>query len=433
VGKGLVTRERESWLDGAPPPLWVRALPFVLLLGLCVATVAAPRRLDIGFLLAAIPPLAVLSYGPLATGVLGALVVAVLLSPMFRLDEPGSADLLTVLFIAALSVVVAHLLSHREAQLLTERTVAEAAQRAVVPLPPPRVGPVAVAGLYRAAQSGTLVGGDFFDIRPGPRGVRVVMGDVQGHGLSAVATVASLLGAFREGVLDDPGPEALAARLDRRLAVDSADTPHAELFATAAVLEFAEDASAVRIVLCGHPRPLLLRDGEVRELEVPADLPLGVGLAPAGQSAAVPVALRPGDRLFLASDGVSEARGPDGAFYPLAERLSAFGDLDPADLVESVWRDLTARCGKVGDDVTMLVLSPVGPAADSGGVSGRDATGGRREAASGRREPSGSRPAERGRSRAEGPGRSRAEEPGKGAGPAAHGGAEESVGGGADG
>ena len=37
----------------------------------------------------------------------------------------------------------------------------------------------------------------------GPFGVRVLIGDVQGHGLAAVGTVAALLGAFREGVLDD--------------------------------------------------------------------------------------------------------------------------------------------------------------------------------------------------------------------------------------
>jgi hypothetical protein len=46
--------------------------------------------------------------------------------PVFHLDHPGSTDLLTVGFVAALNVV---------------------------------------AGLYRAAQRSTLVGGDFFDVR----------------------------------------------------------------------------------------------------------------------------------------------------------------------------------------------------------------------------------------------------------------------------
>lgn len=363
MGKAQVTRDhrdRLGWLHGAPPPGWVRVLPPALLAGVCAATLASPRPLDIGFLLGAIPPLAVLSYGPVGTALLGALVVSVLVAPAFRLNDPGTTDLLTVSFVAALSVLVSFVRSRRDAQLVTERAVAEAAQRAVVPPLPERVGPVGCAGLYRAAQRGTLVGGDFFDVRRGPHGVRAVMGDVQGHGLSAVATVASLLGAFREAVLDEPDPESVAARLDRRLVVDSADVPHAELFATAVVLEFSADARAVRIVVCGHPAPLLLRDGRVVELEVTAGVPLGLGLSGTGPAVGITVPLRAGDRLFLASDGVSEARGADGAFYPLLDRLTGFADDDPAVMVRHVWRDLTGYCGKtVQDDVTMLVLSPV--------------------------------------------------------------------------
>lgn len=192
------------------------------------------------------------------------------------------------------------------------------------------MGSVRCAGLYRAAQQGTLVGGDFFDVREGPCGVRVVMGDVQGHGLSAVATVASLLGAFREAVLDRPDPESVAARLDRRLMVDSAAVRHSELFATAVVLEFGGGAEAVRIVACGQPGPVLLRDGLAVELDAPVGTPLGLGLSDGAYPAGLTVPLRPGDRLFLASDGVWEARNSAGAFYPLLDRLVEFSADGPA-------------------------------------------------------------------------------------------------------
>ncbi|MFF0011000.1 PP2C family protein-serine/threonine phosphatase [Streptomyces sp. NPDC005374] len=359
---GARDRDRRSWLTGAPPPGWVRVLPAAMLAGVCVATLASPGPLDIGFLLGAIPPLAVLSYGPAATAVLGVLVLAVLNVPAFRLNDPGSTDVLTVGFVAALSVIVSFVRSRRDAQLVTERAVAEAAQRAVVPLLPEQVGPVRCAGLYRAAQRGTLVGGDFFDVRDGPCGVRAVMGDVQGHGLSAVATVASLLGAFREAVLDRPDPESVAARLDRRLVVDSAAVRHSELFATAVVLEFGAGARAVRIVACGQPGPVLLRDGRAVELDVPVGMPLGLGLSDASPPIAVTVALRPGDLLFLASDGVWEARNAAGAFYPLLERITDFaGDLP--GLAERVWADLVRWAPVLKDDVTMLVLAPGVPQA----------------------------------------------------------------------
>ena len=348
---------RRGWLRGAPAPGWVRLLPWVLVVGVGVATLVSPHSLDIGFLLGAIPPLAGLSYGPLATALLGAATVALLTVPAFHLNDPGQTDLLTVLFVAVLSVFVSFVRSRRDAQLDLERTVAEAAQRAVVPPLPERVGPVGCAGLYRAAQRGTLVGGDFFDVRDGPYGVRAVMGDVQGHGLSAVATVASLLGAFREAVLDLPDLEAVAARLDRRLVVDSARSAHAELFATALLLEFTADADAVRIVACGHPSPVLLRAGRVTEIDVEAWTPLGLGLSDAGPLSGVSIQLRPGDRLFLASDGVWEARDTGGSFYPLAERLLQLADDDPALMADRVWADLLRYSPEIRDDVTMLVLT----------------------------------------------------------------------------
>ncbi|MEU3986280.1 PP2C family protein-serine/threonine phosphatase [Streptomyces sp. NPDC026672] len=356
-------RDERGWLRGAPPPRWVRVLPVALLGCIVAATLISPDALDIGFLLGAIPPLAVLSYGPLETAVLGTLVVVVLNVPATRLNHPGNTDLLTIGFVAVLSVFVSYVRSHRDAQLVTERAVARVVQRAVLPPLPERVGPVECAGLYRAAQRGTLVGGDFFDVREGPQGVLAVMADVQGHGLSAVATVVSLLGSFREAVLDQPDLEAVAARMDRRLTVDSADVRHAELFATAVLMEFSADARSVRIVVRGAPAPVLLHAGRVAEIGVPAGVPLGLGVPGVGPPKEVTVALEPGDRLFLASDGVWEARNHEGVFYPLLDRLPRFAGEDPARLTELVWADLVRHAGTVRDDATMLVLRPVPPPA----------------------------------------------------------------------
>jgi serine phosphatase RsbU (regulator of sigma subunit) len=343
-------------------------LPPVLVAAVCVATLVTPGPLDIGFLLGAIPPLAVLSYGPSATALLGCVVLALLTVPAFRLGHPGNTDLETVCFVAALSVFLSYVRSRRDAQLDLERTVAEAAQRAVVPPLPAQVGPVRCAGLYRAAQRGTLVGGDFFDVRRGPPGVRAVLGDVQGHGLAAVSTVAALLGSFREAVLDRSDLTEVVAALDRRLVVDSAEVRHAELFATAVLLEFSGDGRSVRVVTCGHPPPILLRDGTATEIEVAPWTPLGLGLLDGlpHQDGTTTVPLHPGDVLFLASDGVTEARNARGAFYPLLERLPRLAGQDaagqdPAGLAGQVLADLLAHCGKIRDDVTMLALAPCPP------------------------------------------------------------------------
>ncbi|MEU6281240.1 PP2C family protein-serine/threonine phosphatase [Streptomyces sp. NPDC047028] len=349
--------EDRGWLRGAPPPRWVRVLPVLLLVAVTVATLLTPDARDVGFLLGAIPPLAVLSYGWAATAVLGALVVVVMNVPATHLNRPGNTDLLTVVFVAVLSVFVSYVRSRRDAQLNTERAIGEAVQRAVMPPLPERVGRVGCTGFYRAAEDGTLVGGDFFDVREGPYGVRAVMGDVRGHGLAAVATVVSLLGAFREAVLDLPDLVSVADRMDRRLAVDSAGVRHGELFATGLLLEFSADARTVRVVACGHPAPVLLHDGRAREIGVRPGPPFGLGLVGMDPPKEVTVPLEPGDRLFLASDGVWEARDPAGVFYPVPERLAALSGTTAAGLPAAVWAELV-RHYEVRDDATMLVLEP---------------------------------------------------------------------------
>ncbi|CAM5392779.1 Serine/threonine-protein phosphatase OS=Streptomyces alboniger OX=132473 GN=CP975_09630 PE=4 SV=1 [Streptomyces alboniger] len=176
-----------------------------------------------------------------------------------------------------------------------------------------------------------------------------------------MATVASLLGAFREAVVDQPDAESVAAWLDRRLLLDSTGAPNSELFATAVLLEFAADARTVRIVACGQPSPLLLRHGRLVEIELAPQPPLGLGLPDGGPPAGLTVPLESGDLFFLASDGVTEARDDSGAFYPLTDRLSGFAAEDPDALAREVWTDLLRDGRTLQDDVTMLVLMPGTP------------------------------------------------------------------------
>ncbi|MFJ3923842.1 PP2C family protein-serine/threonine phosphatase [Streptomyces sp. NPDC090022] len=351
-------RQDPGWLQGAPPPPWARIAPVVALVVLVLAQRATPGTVELGFFLAGLPPVAAFAYGPRGTAVFAGIVLVLLGIPRLGVGHARGADLATVAAVGLLSVVIAWVRQRRDAQLVSVRTVAEAAQLAVLPPLPERVGRLGCAGLYRAAQRGTLVGGDLYDVRAGPYGVRAVVGDVQGHGLAAVGTVAGLLGAFREGVLDDPELAGVAARLDRRLVADSAAVEHAELFATAVLLEFPPGLELVRILSYGHPPPLLMRGFTVAETTVEPGPPLGLGLA--GAAAAPGVAgmpLLPGDRLLAYTDGVSEARDGGGAFYPLATRVPVLAT-NPAGLPRAVWEDLVAFTGGgPRDDVALLLLS----------------------------------------------------------------------------
>ncbi|MEV6581735.1 PP2C family protein-serine/threonine phosphatase [Streptomyces sp. NPDC051582] len=360
-------REEPGWLRGKPPPRWARLAPAVALVVLVLAQAITPGDIELGYFLAGLPPVAAFAYGAAGTAVFAGIVLLLLGVSSLGVGHAQGADLATVAVVALLSVVIAWVRRRRDAQLVSVRTVAEAAQLAVLPPVPEQVGPVRCAGLYRAAQRGTLVGGDLYDVRVGPYGVRALVGDVQGHGLAAVGTVAALLGAFREGVLDDPELATVAARLDRRLLADTAGSAEGasgqgaseqpELFATALLLEFPPGLDLVRILSCGHPSALLLRASAVSELAVEPGPPLGLGLAGPDLAVVADVRLLPGDRLLAYTDGVTEARDAAGEFYPLAARLPVL-ERDPAGVVEAVWQDLLKfTAGGPRDDVALLVLS----------------------------------------------------------------------------
>ncbi|MCY0939476.1 SpoIIE family protein phosphatase [Streptomyces sp. H34-S4] len=361
-------REEPGWPRGAPPPRWARLAPAVALVVLVFVQSITPGDVELGYFLAGLPPVAAFAYGATGTALFAATVLVLVGLPSLGIAHARGSDLATVAAIGLLSVVVAWVRKRRDAQLVSVRTVAEAAQLAVLPPVPERVGAVGCAGLYRAAQHGTLVGGDLYDVRAGPYGVRALIGDVQGHGLAAVGTVASLLGAFREGVLDDVELTTVAARLDRRLLADSAaeSVEHAELFATAVLLEFPPGLDLVRIVSCGHPPPLLLRGFTVSEVDVDPGPPLGLGLAGPTPAAPAELPVIPGDRLVMYTDGVTEARDVAGNFYPLAVRMPVLAT-DPAGLATAVWRDLRSFTGGgPRDDVALLVLSLDGERAGGG-------------------------------------------------------------------
>ncbi|UUU42324.1 PP2C family protein-serine/threonine phosphatase [Streptomyces sp. NBC_00162] len=356
-------REEPGRLHGEPPPRWARIAPAAALVGLVLAQLLTPGDVELGFFLAGLPPVAAFAYGPGGTAIFAAIVLVLLGAPSLGIGHARGTDLATVAVIGLLSVVIAWVRRRRDAQLVSVRTVAEAAQLAVLPPLAERVGPVRCSGLYRAAQRGTLVGGDLYDVRAGPYGVRALVGDVQGHGLAAVGTVAALLGAFREAVLDDAELAAVAARLNRRLASDAAAAPdgHPELFATALLLEFPPGLDLVRIVSCGHPPALRLRGPAVDEVAVDPGPPLGLGLAGPAPPTVAELTVRAGDRFLLHTDGVTEARDAAGHFYPLAARLPVV-TRDPEGLVRAVWRDLAAFTdGGPRDDVALLLLTLDGP------------------------------------------------------------------------
>ncbi|MFG2713011.1 PP2C family protein-serine/threonine phosphatase [Streptomyces goshikiensis] len=364
---GLLPIVPEDGFRPPAPPVWMRWLPFVYVAFVLLLEITLQEEWAVSFFLIALPAIAAYAYGPVVVAALAAFALLLegsLAAISHHLGENHhvTADIAT----AVVGVLATALAAHRcvqERHLVHANSVAEALMRALLRPVPHRVGHVLAASLYRPSEAGTMVGGDFFDIRTTPAGERAIIGDVRGKGLPAVRTVAAILGSFREAAYDAQDLPAVAARLERRLAREAEEIPDEELFATAVLIEYDRLADRVTLTNHGHVEPVLISRGEVRALEGPPVLPLGLGaLAEARGPVVWSHRLAGGDVLLLVTDGLVEARDTDGDFYPLVDRLRRRFEgrpaPGPADVVNFLNTDLPRHTRNLHDDVAMLAIAP---------------------------------------------------------------------------
>ncbi|MFJ1731250.1 PP2C family protein-serine/threonine phosphatase [Streptomyces sp. NPDC088254] len=287
----------------------------------------------------------------------------------------GPADFVLVLAGGILSVLAAAVRVRGEQRMLHMQHIAATTRRTVLRPLPPGWGGLDHAEEYLAADADARMGGDFYDIQPGPNGARVLLGDVQGKGLGAVEAAAALLGTFREAADHEPELATVAGRLETRMQRHRGHTvalgrDDGDRFATAVLLGFRKgEAGVVEVVDFGHEPPLAVGPDGVRLLPLAEGLPLGLAeLTDGGPPPVLRTALAPGETLLLVTDGVTEARDREGAFYPLVEDVTAAlardpRIADPARLVAFV-RDRTLRhCGgRLADDTTIFAVRREGRA-----------------------------------------------------------------------
>jgi len=184
------------------------------------------------------------------------------------------------------------------------------------------------AGWDIAARSllATEAGGDLYDFHhldgepDGP--LWIAAGDVAGHGYSCAIAQAMTVSALASLVAAERTPAGILSEVDRVLRRGGTG----RTFTTLALLRLDPRTGEALLANAGHPFPLLLTAGAVREIELPG-LPLGQG--PRREYRDLAVSVPPGGVLVLASDGLFE--GANG----LAE---AYGFERPAAVVRAAAR-----------------------------------------------------------------------------------------------
>ncbi|HEV8561533.1 MAG TPA: PP2C family protein-serine/threonine phosphatase [Actinophytocola sp.] len=237
-----------------------------------------------------------------------------------------------------------------------EQRIALGLQRSLLPRALPEVPEVRLAARYLPGSRGARVGGDWYDTVSLAAGrLGLMIGDVVGHGVQAVARMGQLRTALRSYAVPDRSPAAVLEALDSFLL-----TGGEARFATCLYAVFQVRTGLLHVANAGHLSPLLLVPGEQ-----PRFVHAGTGVPLGGASRLVPdgtafftrrLRMPPRSALVLYTDGVVEGRGETLESGPARLRAALRGEFSSAE--EICDRALGAmELGETGrDDATLLVM-----------------------------------------------------------------------------
>ncbi len=222
-----------------------------------------------------------------------------------------------------------------------EMTAAREVQRVMVPEDLPQIDGYSIESVYRPAAE---VGGDFFQVVPLKSGrALVVIGDVSGKGLRAAMIVSMIVGMLTSVSSFTEEPGEILDELNRRLCGRVHDG-----FVTCLVMRL-EDGGRITLANGGHLPPYV----HGAEMRIEESLPLG--LLPDRHHEQSSVQLKAGDALVLMTDGVVEARNPEG-------ELLGFGEVEIMLQAGATPREIAEVAHRHGqnDDITVLRVARVG-------------------------------------------------------------------------
>lgn len=208
------------------------------------------------------------------------------------------------------------------------------------------------------------VSGDFYDVVPaGDDSVLLAIADVSGKGVPAALLSSMLQASVRTQAGAVASPAAMLRAINE-LACQRASTGQ---FATFFLAVLHEPTLTLRFTNAGHNFPVLQRANGERVLLEKGGCVIGLLEGPEFEEETI--ALAPGDRIVLYTDGVSEAEREGGEMFG-EERLYALLDQAPRDLpaerlVEHVLAGVRTYLDGVepGDDITVMAVRVLEPPA----------------------------------------------------------------------
>ena len=206
-------------------------------------------------------------------------------------------------------------------------------------------GPVTVAGWLQPVEE---IAGDTFDFSLERGTLHLSITDAMGHEVDAALAATTVVGALRNA---RRGGDDLTEQA-RRASSALSECIGGGVFATAHLVRVDLGTGTAAIVNAGHPLPLRLRSGEVSEVRLETDPPLGA--VPGHRYRVQKLPLEPEDRVFFLTDGVLERNA---AALDVGSILAATAGDHPRDAVQELMHALLeATGGDLQDDATVLCV-----------------------------------------------------------------------------
>lgn len=218
----------------------------------------------------------------------------------------------------------------------------------------PRVFPD-LPGFELAAWSRPVseIGGDYYDIiKVNDRTAAIIVADASGKGIPAALVISNLRGALRALAAEEPSPAGLCRKVNRLLSV-SLPAGHFVTF-FCALLDL--DSGRLRFCSAGHQPCLAITTNGIIRLQTGGAV---LGHFEDWSYEDGSVTLAPGDSVLLFTDGILEARDPQGTEFEERGILAAAQKGAPGahSLLDAVTAEVTRHCrGRFEDDATLLVL-----------------------------------------------------------------------------